>query len=325
MPRMSSLQDGPRRSRRDLLDELFVRTDAYRSSEEFLELIRFVSDFRGQGPYNAYLLQRQNPRVSFVETATMWELAYRGTLRPGARPLVVLRPFGPVEFVYDIEDVDGGRIPPDLLEPFPVTGSVELGRFSRLLRSAQNHGIGFAGVSQSRYFGGKVTRLTEPVRIRRVDVAPTASPMFRQFPLVEGVDEVEARFVIELNDLSEPEAAYSTILHELAHLLCGHLGYITKDGRSAVDRSRPHLEESVAELEAEAAAYVAGRRTGVETRSEAYLATYFDKALRSPTPHSIDAILSAAGRLESWGLRVARPPKSRSGRRSNADHDDVFP
>ncbi|MBK7442542.1 MAG: hypothetical protein IPI65_13570 [Bacteroidetes bacterium] len=48
--------------------------------------------------------------MEIVLSAEKWK-KYRRTIKKNARPLLILMPFGPVEFVYDITDTEGDEIP----------------------------------------------------------------------------------------------------------------------------------------------------------------------------------------------------------------------
>jgi hypothetical protein len=45
------------------LDEMFVSSRRYRSSREYLELLKFISRFRKYAPFNCALLHFQNPAI----------------------------------------------------------------------------------------------------------------------------------------------------------------------------------------------------------------------------------------------------------------------
>ena len=102
------------------LDSLFENVGLYRKSSDYMGLLNFVKKFPMLAPYNAFLLHVQKPGSVYVETESGWRKYHNRTVKTGARPLVLLKPFGPVKFVYDISDTEG---PEDkrynsLLHPF---------------------------------------------------------------------------------------------------------------------------------------------------------------------------------------------------------------
>jgi hypothetical protein len=50
---------------------------------------------------------QQRPGATLVLSEKYWEDKYKRKLREGAHPIVIMKIFGPVEFVYDIKDIDG--------------------------------------------------------------------------------------------------------------------------------------------------------------------------------------------------------------------------
>lgn len=104
-------------------------------------------------------------------------------------------------------------------------------------------------------------------------------------------------------DLS-PEARYATLVHELAHLYCGHLG--TPNKKWWPDRQG--LSHSAVEFEAETVSYLVCKRAGIDTTSEDYLSGYIRKNEKVP-PISLECIMKAGGIIESMGQKRLKPRK----------------
>ena len=51
-------------------------------------------------PYNAMMVKVQKPGSAFVVTLDTWQKVYHRRPKPGARPLVILRRFGPISKVF---------------------------------------------------------------------------------------------------------------------------------------------------------------------------------------------------------------------------------
>ena len=105
------------------LDELFFKSAKYKNSKEYLSLLKFINRFPKISPFNAFLIHAQNSGVQVVLSAKQWEKQGR-KIKYNARPLVILIPFGPVNFVYDIADTEGADIPDYLINPFSTTGNL---------------------------------------------------------------------------------------------------------------------------------------------------------------------------------------------------------
>jgi hypothetical protein len=69
---------------RGALDELFLLARHYRSSEKFLELLRFVASFRRYSAFNAMLVHIQMPGAKYVLPAKRWIDEYGRTPKPDA-------------------------------------------------------------------------------------------------------------------------------------------------------------------------------------------------------------------------------------------------
>ena len=94
---------------RALIDQLIAATRLYNSSKAVHELFAFIVRLREFAPFNAMLLHIQKPGLTHAATARDWWSRFGCVPESGARPLLVLRAMGPVDFVFDILDVEGGR------------------------------------------------------------------------------------------------------------------------------------------------------------------------------------------------------------------------
>jgi hypothetical protein len=92
---------------RSLLDQLLTDSRLYTKSQDYKELLDFVVRLRNFAPFNAMLLQIQKPGLSYAASAYDWRERFGRIPTEGARPLVILWPFGPVAFVYDVLDTKG--------------------------------------------------------------------------------------------------------------------------------------------------------------------------------------------------------------------------
>ena len=98
-----------------------------RIAKDYAALLAFAVKMRRFGPYNAMLLHRQRPGLSFAASAPQWRAEWKRAVKEDARPLVVLRRFGPVGFVYDIQDTEALPDAPELprsVFSFPAAGDV---------------------------------------------------------------------------------------------------------------------------------------------------------------------------------------------------------
>jgi len=272
------------------IDDLFVAARRYRTSKEFESLITFVRRFRKYAPFNAMLLHVQMPGASFVATASRWLSQYGRQVQVTGRPLVILQPQGPVMFVFDVNDTvptdEAVEIPSEVLHPFETRRGVVGGALPQTIANAVRDGVkvhlskegsqsaGSIRMAESGRFMEFVTRL----RPERVSVM------------------VPVRYELVLNSSLSPEAQYATLVHELAHLYCGHLG---SPGKKFWP-SRRGLDHVIREFEAEAASHLVCQRLDIDSPSDQYMAGYLKSEERLPEI-SLELVMKVAGDIERMG------------------------
>ena len=96
-----------------------------------------------------------------------------------------------------------------------------------------------------------------------------------------------------VNEGMRRESQFVTVLHELAHLYCGHLG--TPNPKWWPDRQG--LSHEIQEIEAESAAYIICGRLGIDNPSDKYLSGFINSEKETPEI-SLDCILKATGLIE---------------------------
>lgn len=270
------------------LDELFYQVNFYRHGKDVRELFEFINKFPQLAPFNAFLLHVQKPGSQYVATAPEWRQKFNRRIRPGARPLVILQPFGPVRFVFELGDTEGpGSFPEELLRPFRTGGLLPDSVFDRLLGNLPHDGIAFHEADQGTGSAGWIA------------VAEGAD--FQH----AGGECVKVLYHLTVNRNHSREEQFATIAHELGHLYCGHLG--TPDSSWWPDRWQ--TAEDVREFEAESVAWLVCKRVGIVNPSAAYLITRLRDEDEIP-PVSLEAILKAAGMVEALMFRSLRPRKA---------------
>jgi hypothetical protein len=256
------------------LDELFLRSLNYRTSQDYYNLLNFINRFPKLSPYNAFLIHTQNNGVKVVLSASQWA-KYGYTINYQARPLVILVPFGPVSFVYDIADTSASSIPDELLNPFITKG----------------------------IFNNQIYNLTltncakESIQILEKNIHKSSAGF---------ANNKKGSFSITLNNSYSINEKYSTLIHELAHIFCGHLGI----NDSSWWKSRRTLNAQAVEIEAESISFLVCKRFGLQTSSEAYLSNYIENHREIP-PISFDTILTVSGYIEQMGTSIFKPKQKK--------------
>ncbi len=273
------------------LDGLWESALAHGRAPLSAELLRFVRSFPTIAAYNAALIGIQRPGSRFVLTAREWRTRFGRRVMPGANPLVILKRFGPVEFVYDVSDVEGDPLPGEIVDPFGSSGPVTDEGLTRFARTLPAFGIAYAESHRGPGSAGSITRLGEPRTT------------------MDGNTSRQIHSDLVVNRSLDANAKFATVAHELGHLYCGHLGELTRaettsDNRTGnahkVDvKDRSTLPHQVREFEAEAVSWLVCGRVGVTSPAGEYLGGLLAGA--EPPPVSLEHVLGAVRRVESLG------------------------
>jgi hypothetical protein len=279
-----------RASARTALDELFTLARKYNSSDSYLELMRFIARFRFYSPFNAMLIHTQMPGANFVCTALRWQRDYHREIKPGARPIVILQPMGPILFVFDASETapipNARPLPSRVEDPFQVRSGKIGGQLALTIENAKRDGVRVSERADGSQRAGSIQRAQAGQHLK-FTIAKKPMPKSTQIPLW---------FELLLNSRLSAETRYATLVHELAHLYCGHLG--TPNGRWWPDRQ--NLSDTVREFEAESVSYLVCARLGIDTASEEYLAGYVRKCPVTPSIN-LHRIMKSALLLEQMG------------------------
>ena len=281
-------------SSQSAIDDLVRDARRFSSSSDYRELLQFVRGFRAYSPFNATVVRIQSPGATYVAPADRWLRDYDRVISPGARPLMILQPRGPVMFVYDVADTEplnqhSRPLPKRVTDPFAVTWDGDVEKvMTRTVENAARDGI-------------RVTHT--PSGANQAGCAMPASAqgaisfVARRRPERVTVD-VQVRYDVVINDHLDAPAQYATLLHELAHIYCGHLGTPNEKWWPARNR----LSHAQDEFEAESAAYIVASRLN----STVQFSTYLDQHLTANgliPPMSFDRVLKVSKELEDMGAK----------------------
>ena len=255
------------------IDGLFQQAYQDQGASAFDEFLEFTQRFSNLSVYNAMLVRVQRPGASAAASRKKW-LSVGRHVMPGAIPIVILQPFGPVRFVYEFGDTEGQDLFDEADSPLYATGKIDKKTYDNTIKAAEKYGI---TVNETDQYG--------------VLLAGTASGLKIKPEFVTG--NTATSFKVKLNKKHDLPTRFATLAHELGHVYCGHVGRDSK-GRWP-DRSS--LGESLCEMEAEAVAWLVCQRNGVTSRSKDYLSSLIENADFSKI--SMYAIFEAANRVES--------------------------
>lgn len=259
------------------LDELFNQVGTYNDSEDYKSLLAFVKKFPQIAPYNALLLHIQKPGSQYVATPEEWKKRFKRSIKPEARPLIILWPFGPVRFVFELGDTYGPEpFPDNLLKPFNVNGQLAIEKYDRLIANLPRIGVSYHEADHGTCSAGFIEQ-ADTWELTRINN--------RQAHIL-------CHLVVNKNHSIKEK--FATIAHELGHLHCGHLGIQVR----GFCNDRRHLDKSTMEFEAESVSWLVCERASIHSPSAQYLNGYLDTNKRIP-PISLEAVFKTAGLIES--------------------------
>lgn len=262
------------------LDMLYQEVESYSSTQAYKDLLLFVKKFPDIAPYNALLIHIQNPGCAYALSARNWRQKYNRRVKPGAKPLVILQTFGPVSFVFDINETEGEAIPENILRPLTARGNVSKHRYDALVQNLFKEGIRLRETSYGSHLGGMIVSGVEQ-REHTIPVSPKKDAIVRTI------------FEIVLNSNHDLPTKFATILHELGHYYCGHC----YNKKASWLPERYYLPHESIEFEAESVSWLVCQRLGITGPSIRYLFGYLDDHQQIPDI-SVDTVMKAAGKVE---------------------------
>ncbi|MFC1731112.1 ImmA/IrrE family metallo-endopeptidase [candidate division KSB1 bacterium] len=294
------MQSSRRKKEICALDEMFKSSRRYRSSSEYMQLLNFICKFRKYAPFNCALLHFQNTDISYIASAADWYRRFNRIPKRNARPLVILQPFGPVMFVYDVLDTEGDPLPDYVIKPFNTRGYLNRKDYDRTIYNCTIQGIDVRDDIQGLFKAGKAIRLN-----------PSTRDYYKDLKLSS-----DSSFLILLNKEHSIKEKYSTLSHELGHIFCGHLG----TDKISWWPDNDEISHDIQEIEAESVAYLVCLRMGLNVISDRYLSKYkVPEDVKMPV-FSINAVFQSVDYIEQMGRSRWKEPK-RKPRKSKSKQE----
>ena len=258
---------------RSAIDQLYLEALSTQGSKAFDEFLDFVVRFSNLSVYNAMLVRVQCPGAAAVATRSKWE-SFGRKVKPDAVPIVILRPFGPVSFVFEQGDTDGKPLPGEDESPLFAKGKLTQAIYDQTCKAAEKYNI---KVEETDKYGTLLAGTAAGI-----DILPV------------GIDaKVGREYRVRLNSIHNLASRFATLAHELGHVYCGHVGCDRK-GRWV---HRKNLNHAQREMEAEAVSWLVCQRNNVQTKSREYLSELVK--MTDPSSISMYSIFEAANRVES--------------------------
>ena len=272
--------------------ELFKDVLEYRDSEKFKELLQFCVKLNTLGSYNAMLVKMQCPEARYVLSRQRWA-EYNRQLKPNARPLMILAPFGPVSFVFDIsvtEPMEGKPLCDEeyfeeLSDPFRARGNVKPLDLDMLRKNLKFYGIKYNPII---YGSNNFSASLKPYSSEEtIDLPKWRTTIPLVFPY---------SYLLTINGQMTNETTLVSFCHEMAHFFCQHIEAPRMNGIPLWEQRI--LSKSQEEFEAETVAWLITRRHGIrDSKSVEYLADFVDKDGNIPAV-SVGHIMSAVDKID---------------------------
>jgi hypothetical protein len=261
---------------------------SFRESKNFKEVLNACVRLRHLAPYNAMLVEIQRPGANYVLSEKEWRTKFDRGIKPNARPVIVLVPFGPVDFLFEINDTFPlksklfSKSVEDILEeiaaPYKTKHEVSDKQLNHFIEQLCYHGIALdTGFIAGADFGAQIELLKSHSHTINI---PFSKDKYVRW---------DADYLLSVNSKAQNGECFANICHELGHLFCYHLPS-PQTWKKWYVRDIPHGAE---EFEAESISWLICEILGIGNPSEKYLSGYLDFNHEIPSKVSIERILSA--------------------------------
>ena len=286
LPFSNHLKKQNQKEMKQEIDKLYEDVASYRESINFGELLKFITRFPKIAPYNAMLINMQDPGSQFVASASQWRERFGRYPKPGARPLIILQTFGPVSYVYDVGQTEGNPLPEKITKPFTIKGHADE-LWWNYKRAVFKEEISYCEQDYGPTLGGFI----------KVNDEDRSKPLGTFRNTRSGVLVIPHEYDIVVNSNFSKAQKCAVLFHELGHYFCGHL-WSSPLNKTVPNRYDLHLDTQTKEFEAETVNWLLCKRAGIDNPSASYLENYLDNNYMIPKNISIDTILKAVGKIE---------------------------
>jgi hypothetical protein len=275
--------------------------------DQFTAYFDFTFRFRRLSLWNARMAHIQRPGAIAIASEAEWISVDRYVL-PDAVPIIILWPFSPIRFVYELDDTGPAFAREAIGDPFATAGTFQdamLGRLVASLRKQKTFHVQVEFVRQGyRRAGSAISQVggPEPSGVVWTSGQPNPIGLFamEHARIGDGPGTpLMPSYRVLVNDRLLNKERFVTLAHELGHIFCGHLGGCLPGHGKDHEFGWPDRRQtanSIQEIEAEAVAFLVAGRAGLAPASAKYLRAYVKDADLGSV--DTDLIVRAAGRIE---------------------------
>ena len=296
-------------STKDRLRELMGIALTRPTPEAVLEFSAFVSRLRAEGPsgprllgpYNIMMVYTQRPGALAIASRKEWAKAGQ-TVRPDAIPILILRPNGPIMQVFELEDTLPQRAKDPDRDAFATVGDFEPKTLNGLIERLSAPNLRHLKVEVD--FGDLGSNSAGWI-CEQPTLSLASDQPFQGEPHLGALHfgQQKGHWRIMLNRCLNPAEQFATLLHELGHLFCGHVGPFDQ-GNAGADEygwpDRSFLPYEAMEIEAELVSWHICERRGLVTGSALYLGSYMESATQQIQAVDLDRVIRAIAKIEHY-------------------------
>ena len=268
--------------------------------EAVMGFVDFTSKMKRLGPYNMMMVYTQRPGASAVASRDDW-LGVGQTVRGDAIPILILKPKGPITQVFELADTEPAQERDPRVDPLGATGCFDEQRLHRLIEQLARPTKRELKVEvKPKDFGSRLAG--QVVRFGTLNNGKAGN-----VELADKHAEISAKgrsiYAISLNRRLTLAEQFTTLLHELGHLFCGHLGAFDADNPAADEYGWPDrsdLPHAAKEIEAELVAWHMAEREDLVVGSPLYLKSYMERFPREVGKIDLDRVVRAVARVRAY-------------------------
>ena len=265
--------------------------------DDFISYSVYMRFLTGLSYFNSALLVAQRRGVGFAASEATWKNRFGREIKPGANPLVIMKPFSPLDLYFEACDTyspkddplpdwiaeDSTHIPNFPCRPFEIN-------IDPVIRMLNNHGVYYDEKEMGERSGGTIEYCEAPILVKAYHN--------------KAFDSIQTHYAMVVNSKKSHEEKAAVVFHEIGHLLCGHLPQDETLKKyswiklSVPKRDREKLSTEQKEFEAETACMLIMKGLGYEYDRSKYLDGYLVNG--AEPQYDLEMSIAAADQFLKW-------------------------